>query len=429
MTVTHVFKSETGKLYRPVTKVTSYGLLDLILHHDIFKSMSDKCDTLRVHLDEKKVREHVLWGVVLTEEVKRVGTVYSENLDVLDAVLDCNYQQKERAKHYRENLDQLCQWVSPKVQDKELLQLEYAVLCDPHDGRKKKGVVIHETCSDAVSALNEAGEKLKEDGYHQRYFPIFGGNSDFMRRYVNLEDKLPQKILWKMEDASEKFSELRRNSMIECIKGRVLALPEVQRHGMVDLIDDDGELVATVPKLPLICWGAKYLYLENKPNYKAISPSGLRISYDDPFHSDWVIAGGLGLNEDRKLYRKGNELALEWVRNWQSDSFDMEHHVLSASPNVEGRLFFATEDNAGDVQVGDIVVVPRGSVEFQLHMDKACKDGRGAIITEAGSAAVHLAKVCRERRVAILRIPDAKRILIEGLRVRVDSKRGKIDYI
>ena len=429
MVSVHVFKNEEdGLLYTPSMKVSSYGLLDLILCHDTFESLSKKCDKVRFEIKDDDIKEHVLWGVVINIDLKYLNEVYKSEPKLLDEIVDLENQRAQRAKHYTTKENQVTKWVRPEVRDNSLRLSEYAVICDRHDGRKKKGVVIHSSCESAVSAMNADGISIDETGYYKKYMSIFGANESFMERYTALEKELSGKILSKFRNSDELFREKNETFMMEFLKDCIMSDPKVKKFGTVNLLGKNGESIATAPKLPLICWATRYLYMEGTPVYKAVSPSGLRMNMDCRYHSDWLIASGVGLDKSSVIYKKANEAALKWCREWLREMFSMEHHVLSSAEDVKGRLFFANESNASEVQEGDIVVVPEGSVKYQLHLDRACKNGKGGIITESGSSVVHLAKVCRERRIPVLRIPNAREILVEGLNVVLRSSKGKVSY-
>jgi hypothetical protein len=59
----------------------------------------------------------------------------------------------------------------------------------------------------------------------------------------------------------------------------------------------DGRVVA-VPRAPFMHWAlARHPSTGSLPSWTTVSPSGLKMMNDDPFHTDWVLGAGLTIQE------------------------------------------------------------------------------------------------------------------------------------
>lgn len=83
----------------------------------------------------------------------------------------------------------------------------------------------------------------------------------------------------------------------------------------------DGRVIQ-VPRAPFVHWALSRLpdiRLELLPPWTPVSPSGIKMQCDDPFHTDWVLGAGLTIEEgyDRNVtdpaWEKASELQFEEV--------------------------------------------------------------------------------------------------------------------
>ena len=179
-------------------------------------------------------------------------------------------------------------------------------------------------------------------------------------------------------------------------------------------------LTLKAPKRALFCYAlskAKASHL--MPDYDAISPPDMKLSDDNPFHTDvWL---GCGFAIDDKTYDRTNPhyiAVLDMMYQVQKEFLNFEVQVLAHGPEVYGEIVFPGDT---DINQHSILVIPHAGVEFELDALKA-----GAIICEIGGKLAHLVTVCREMSKAILRMPDASVLLKKGQRATVNSAKGTL---
>ena len=211
------------------------------------------------------------------------------------------------------------------------------------------------------------------------------------------------------------------------LKMKILKESKIEKHGFVELKDNDGNIVATVPYLPLLCWAMERISkTEETLDYTAQSVSGLKLPNDCPFHSDWMIGGGLDLVKDYSSDSPVQSAAYNWLAEMQFNRFKFKHVVLAKGKKVSGKIRHCTPSNAAEVMDGDIVVIPTGNPEYQLHVEAATRSGGGGVIAQVGNKVAHLSIVSRERGVTMFQMNDAFKLLPEGMMVTLDPENGDI---
>lgn len=163
---------------------------------------------------------------------------------------------------------------------------------------------------------------------------------------------------------------------------------------------------------------------------------GLKLEqhYDRPVDVEWVLQpdGEISLLQVRPLRIIMKDLTpADYTRQVMGHRVLLQGGVM-ASPGVEsGRVVHVKdEDEITKVADGDIIVAPSSLPEFALALDHA-----GAVVTEVGGAASHLAAVAREVHVpALFGVENASQLLEEGSEVTVDADRqivyeGKVDSL
>lgn len=180
-------------------------------------------------------------------------------------------------------------------------------------------------------------------------------------------------------------------------------------------------LVLRAPKRAAICYALSTTAGHHlMPKYEPLSPSGLKLDEDNPYHTDvWL---GCGFDIDKSIYDRDNpayHAVLDMTFDLQKSLLNFEVHVLAGGVEVTGKVVYA------DSEVIDkdcILVISNAGVEFEVQALKA-----GAVICETGGKLAHLVTVCRELSKPIIRMPDARQQLKEGQRITVMPKEGKIE--
>lgn len=227
----------------------------------------------------------------------------------------------------------------------------------------------------------------------------------------------------------KKFAELEKYNIIKIKK-------QAEIHGYIDLKTLEGEVVATVPKAPFYHWAFARVRMNKEviqlPEWDVVSKSGVKMYGDNPYHTDWMLGGGVDSNEyygndsviNRASYHMQNEL--------QSDLLKYECTVLSSSEQgwVIGDVVLVNgEEDFDKVEDDSIIVIPNAGINFTEAFLKATKSGNGGVICQYGSRVAHLCKISREKDVIILQEDGCMEKYYNGCGLSLSSEDGTIRVI
>lgn len=199
-----------------------------------------------------------------------------------------------------------------------------------------------------------------------------------------------------------------------------------------------------IPKLPLLCWAIrdcknKSKYTIHNDTWYAISPDELKTSDDNPFHSDWWIGAGFPI-ESYGL----NYFGTGWRFNPFNEALEEFAFNLIGKGTLDNVVVIAGkefEDISGEIVLyphsidsfkeDDIIILPKGSVEYDSFIKKACANGKGAVIVEVMNAVSHLTIVSREMnalgsKLRLIALPNASKLLRAGSIIEVSCKNETI---
>jgi hypothetical protein len=176
--------------------------------------------------------------------------------------------------------------------------------------------------------------------------------------------------------------------------------------------DERPERRVMVPRAPFWHWAlGRTNLLHFAPPWDPISPVGLKLQLDDPYHSDWMLGAGLDLYDDYSASGSGpvDEAAMNARLELQMKLGGYDVVVLSDGGAVTG------------VVGQDIAVLPDLSVDYK----DAALTSR-AIIAERGGALAHLAIVGMERGLTVVRDPGALIRYPKGSVLTINPEAGTV---
>lgn len=195
-----------------------------------------------------------------------------------------------------------------------------------------------------------------------------------------------------------------------------------------------------VPRNPFLLWALRGFDFERfgkeRPEWDVISPMGLKMAFDDCYHSDWILGAGLSLDE---VYERNGETLtsvammsatqeqFKLVKEWTAMDF-----VVLAHPGkprqFHGEVVVAKPNRP--VPPGSIALAEHAGPEYEFAMQTACKEDKygqpGLIICATGGKLAHLALIGREFKCTVLMVPDAVNKYKGTRAVSVDMDEGKI---
>lgn len=186
-----------------------------------------------------------------------------------------------------------------------------------------------------------------------------------------------------------------------------------------------------VPRAPFLRWAFAQLkyYDQFLPEWKTISPGGMKMAMDDPNHTDWVIGGGFD-PQDRDLYWGGTkDEAASRLRSKLQDEFDKRQHAedekvttLVTGAKVTGVIVHGLPGKTP--APGLVVIVPNLHTKYLWAVT-----GAAAVISEEGGEVAHLAQVAREQTIPVVRAERALERWSEGDVVEVDTEARTVHVV
>lgn len=181
-----------------------------------------------------------------------------------------------------------------------------------------------------------------------------------------------------------------------------------------------------LPRAPFLHWafGRMKIFAAHLPSWQVVSPMNMKMTNDNPYHTDWVIGAGLDPENYRLIYYPGPiaEAALTLASKLQDQFHRPGVHVLVDGPHALGFVEHGKPNLP--VSEGAIVVLPNLDPKYLVATAHAA-----AVITEAGGATCHLAQICRDRSLPIVLMPNALTTFAEGNQVVVDTSTRTVEGV
>jgi phosphohistidine swiveling domain-containing protein len=281
------------------------------------------------------------------------------------------------------------------------------------------------------SAYNQLAEYLEVGGFTQTYGPVAPSSSGLrpisvIDNELAAEERAEQEAKAREELIQEKARQAQRETDIAQARLAVCQFADNDtEYGWYTFrwkstLPGVSGITIRAPKRALYCYALSTTPAYHlAPAYSAFSPQGLKLSEDNPLHTDvWL---GCGYDIDNQTYARGNpyyHAVNDMVGAVQKELLNFEVHVLARGPELRGKVVYP---NSPKITKENILVVPHAGVEFELQALQA-----GAIICEVGGRLAHLVTVCREMQKSIIRMDDAVSKLKPGQEVTVYPDSGKV---
>jgi phosphohistidine swiveling domain-containing protein len=316
---------------------------------------------------------------------------------------------------------------------KDEIVVDHVSYKDPESPRLKREVIFracverphwHQPPTSPQAALEEylaAGRTLEKRGHSTSY----GRDPERWPSGYPGQSRQRKKLEEQERNAREKAEEDSRLRRVADLRALILAQAG---DDLIELAwEARGEVPAgkaMVPRAPFVLWAFARLkwYARLLPEWKTISPGGMKMAMDDPNHTDWVIGGGFD-PLDRDLYWGGAKAeAADCLRSRLQDEFDTRERLqnepvttLVTGAKVTGVVVHGLPGKTPGP--GLVVVIPNLHSRYLWAVH-----GAAAVITEEGGEVAHLAQVAREQAVPVVRAERARERWSEGDVVEVDPE-------
>jgi hypothetical protein len=192
-------------------------------------------------------------------------------------------------------------------------------------------------------------------------------------------------------------------------------------------------LTATVdvPRAPLFNWALRVQKNPSRrliaPEWKPVSPAGVKMGNDDPYHTDWMLGGGL----DLKLHNDQafQASSLELMQEIQAKLLNFKVTVLNGSGKAYGTVEHIKRGKSFDpnlkVDGMRIGIISAASADYVFAAEEAIKNG-WVLISQTGGTVTHLVS---EYRGTPLRLVVEAGALVKyhpGIKITVDLDEGRI---
>ncbi|MCH9637729.1 MAG: hypothetical protein K0U16_07280 [Gammaproteobacteria bacterium] len=191
------------------------------------------------------------------------------------------------------------------------------------------------------------------------------------------------------------------------------------------VLKDGREL--TVPRAPFVRWAlARTDLWKFAPEWKNVTPSGLKLAMDNPDHTDWVLGAGLTLDEAYES--EVTEAAWDVAHEFQEAARSTQRPypgIFTALEHLDALVHTAAVlVDAGDRRgtVGtDIAVFPDADASRAEQLE-----GIAGVVVETGGKLAHFAIVTKGRGITVMRHPDACKLFSPGTQLELNPKTGRI---
>lgn len=186
-----------------------------------------------------------------------------------------------------------------------------------------------------------------------------------------------------------------------------------------------GDRVYRIPRAPFEHWClSRHAPSHLLPKWETLSPSGLKMVGDDPYHSDWMLGADLDLDYDAVNVEEGLGKAI-WEHRLElmRTRLNFKCDVLSGSGSTDYLKVLHPGEN--DTIPGDcVIILPNAHPRF---LPLIAQITTGAVIVEQGGSVAHLVNIAREQNIKIVRVPKARKLYSTFSTVMVDCDNGTVD--
>lgn len=269
-------------------------------------------------------------------------------------------------------------------------------------------------CRNAQEAV-DTSTNLRFVGHDTEYAPMTDwlGENMSPAKARNFEEAHNQ--AWGIEDDAPGYPDLTE---------AILRQNAEMGYGLRDAYFGDQMGIRQIPIAPLLKWALDRFnkYEDSKlavPEWKPLNPSGIKMMYDDPSHTDWMMAAGI-LDADPRAIDPYIDQLLADVQN---EALGLRITVLVGGRDYAcGAIKFCKADTEVDHET--IAVIPHAGEDFMNIARRAA-----AVITLKGGGMSHLAVNGLAEGFLIIRDEKAKRKFEDGNWVEINAKAGTLTLI
>lgn len=168
-----------------------------------------------------------------------------------------------------------------------------------------------------------------------------------------------------------------------------------------------------------------YINKSNTHLWKSVSPSGVKMENDSPWHTDLWLALGFELAENEYEYDSLEfeifDDILKTVEKMVLPENDFTVLSSQGLHHFEGNVVF---ENSSKITDKDILILPNANLKYEKIAKKA-----GLVIVEKGSQLSHLVIVGKQEALPVLKMEKALSIFKDVKKIKVDLDKKKIQFI
>ncbi|MTH95205.1 PEP-utilizing enzyme [Roseibium sp. RKSG952] len=178
-----------------------------------------------------------------------------------------------------------------------------------------------------------------------------------------------------------------------------------------------------IPLAPLMIWALHRTKKKGLPEWKRVCPSGIKMSGDDPCHTDWMIGAGIPLEayEDREF----KDASYQLMYQIQGETFNPGFNVLVAGKlRAVGTTVHPKMPRYERCTEEHIAIIPDAGPRWY-----ECVRNAAGVIVENGGAMSHLAVVGIDERFLIIREENAREKYPPGMTIAIDTVERRVEIL
>jgi phosphohistidine swiveling domain-containing protein len=229
------------------------------------------------------------------------------------------------------------------------------------------------------------------------------------------EDFVYEEILQRSR-ISRKIKNRKEQEYIQSLKDKVISQAE-EKGGFMTVVGDSGTEYK-IAKNPFLIWAQnQYPELNINVDWELVSPSGLKMRSDNPYHTDFVLSSSVDLEESYT-----NKDFLGALYDALFEELPVEMVVYSGEGIITGQVMHIHDKTPVEDVVDKIIVIPYAGVEFFEHA-KVAK----LVIAASGGPTSHLALNANEYNIHMVLLQNAFD-LSESIVYTFDLDSNKISF-
>jgi phosphohistidine swiveling domain-containing protein len=231
-----------------------------------------------------------------------------------------------------------------------------------------------------------------------------------------MEEDFISEEIYQRSRISRKIKNKKEQEYIQSLRDKIVAQAE-KKGGFMTVIGESGTQYK-IAKNPFLVWAKNhYPQLNLDIDWDLVSPSGLKMRSDNPYHTDFVLSSSIDIEE-----AYSNKDFLEALYDALFEKLPVEMVIYSGEGIITDQVIYINKETPIEKVIDKIIVIPYAGVEFFEHA-KVAK----LVIAASGGPTSHLALNANEYDIHMVLLKNAFD-LSESIVYTFDLDSNKISF-